>query len=158
MNNQRAKYPFAILTGLTLVGALAGCSSAAEGETTTTDTGTTDSSTSDSSTTDTTDAAATGSYTDGTYTEDADYQSPNGTENVEVTVTLADGVITAVEVVGDGDNPNSKRYQTAFADGIADVVVGVSIDEISVDKVAGSSLTSAGFNDAIDEIKADAAS
>ncbi|GAB2466320.1 uncharacterized protein with FMN-binding domain [Conyzicola lurida] len=155
MNNQRAKYPFAILTGLTLVGALAGCSSAAEGDTTTTDTGTTDSS---ESTTDSTDAATTGSYADGTYTEDADYQSPNGTENVEVTVTLADGVITAVEVVGDGDNPNSKRYQTAFADGIADVVEGVNIDEISVDKVAGSSLTSDGFNAAIEEIKADAAS
>ena len=75
-----------------------------------------------------------------------------------VTVTLADGVITAVKAVGDGDNPNSKRYQSEFAGGIADVVVGKNIDDIKVDKVAGSSLTSAGFNDAIEEIKADAAS
>ena len=153
MKTQHAKYPLAILTGLTLVGALAGCSAeAADGDTTPT------TPSSDSANETDTDAATTGSYTDGEYTESADYQSPNGTEEVEVTVTLADGVITAVEVVGDGDNPNSKRYQGEFADGIGDVVVGKNIDEISVDKVAGSSLTSAGFNDAIDAIKADAAS
>ena len=156
MNKQRAKYPLAILTGLTLVGALAGCSTAAADEETTTGT---DSGTAESAAPDSADDAATaGSYTDGTYTESADYTSPGGTETVEVTVTLADGIITEVEAVGDGDNPNSKRYQGEFSDGIADVVVGKSIDEISVDKVAGSSLTSAGFNDAIDAIKADAAS
>jgi uncharacterized protein with FMN-binding domain len=155
MNKQRAAYPLAILSGLTLVGALAGCSTAAaDGETTGTDSGTAESTAPDAAP----DAATTGSYTDGTYTESADYTSPGGTETVEVTVTLADGVITEVEAVGDGDNPNSKRYQGEFSDGIADVVVGKSIDEISVDKVAGSSLTSAGFNDAIDAIKADAAS
>jgi len=154
MNTQRAKYPFAILTGLTLVGALAGCSTPAESDTgSSADTGTTESSAAPG-----TDATTTGSYADGEYTESAEYSSPNGTEEVTVTVTLADGVITAVEAVGDGDNPNSKRYQTEFSEGIADVVVGVNIDDISVDKVAGSSLTSAGFNDAIDAIKADAAS
>lgn len=157
MNKQRAKYPLAILTGLTLVGALAGCSTAAADEeaTTGTDSGT-DSAAESPAEGD--DAAVAGSYTDGSYTASADYTSPGGTETVEVTVTLEGGVITAVEAVGDGDNPNSKRYQGEFADGIADVVVGKSIDEISVDKVAGSSLTSAGFNDAIEEIKADAAS
>jgi len=156
MNTQRAKYPFAILTGLSLVGALAGCSTAADGDTApAADTGTTESTTAPS----TTDSSATtGTYTDGDYTESAEYQSPNGTEEITVDLTLADGVITAVTVTGDGDNPNSKLYQSKFAGGIADVVVGKSIDEISVDKVAGSSLTSAGFNDAIDAIKADAAS
>ena len=155
MNKQRAKYPLAILTGLTLVGALAGCSTAAADEETATGT---DSGTAESAAPDSSDAATAGSYTDGTYTESADYTSPGGTETVEVTVTLADGVITEVEAVGDGDNPNSKRYQSEFSEGIADVVVGKSIDEISVDKVAGSSLTSSGFNDAIELIKADAAS
>jgi uncharacterized protein with FMN-binding domain len=156
MNTQRAKYPFAILTGLTLVGALAGCSTAADGGTaSTTDGGEASSTTAPDSTGTTT---TTGSYTDGDYSESAEYQSPNGTEEITVDVTLADGVITAVTVTGDGDNPNSKLYQSKFAGGIADVVVGKSIDDISVDKVAGSSLTSAGFNDAIDAIKADAAS
>jgi uncharacterized protein with FMN-binding domain len=156
MNTQRAKYPFAILTGLTLVGALAGCSTAADGDTASTTDGGEASSTTAPDATDTT--TTTGSYTDGDYSESAEYQSPNGTEEITVDVTLADGVITAVTVTGDGDNPNSKLYQSKFAGGIADVVVGKSIDDISVDKVAGSSLTSAGFNDAIDAIKADAAS
>lgn len=156
MNTQRAKYPFAILTGLTLVGALAGCSTAADDTaSTTTDSGEASSTTAPDSTDTTT---TSGSYTDGDYTESAEYESPNGTEEITVDVTLADGVITAVTVTGDGDNPNSKLYQSKFAGGIADVVVGKSIDEISVDKVAGSSLTSDGFNDAIDAIKADAAS
>lgn len=143
MTSHRAPYPVAIFAGLSLVGALAGCSSAAD-DTATADTGSGASSSG-------------GGYADGTYTASADYASPNGTETVEVTVTLADGVITEVEAVGDGDNPNSRRYQGEFADGIADVVVGKRIDEIQVDKVAGSSLTSAGFTKAIDEIKADAA-
>ena len=153
MNTQRAKYPIAILSGLALVGGLAGCSTAAES------TPSTSGGDSGSSAAPQTDApAGTGGYKDGEYTEKGDYQSPNGNEEVTVTVTLASDVITAVKVVGDGDNPNSKLYQGKFADGIGDVVVGKKIDDIKVDKVAGSSLTSGGFNDAIDAIKADAAS
>jgi hypothetical protein len=37
------------------------------------------------------------------------------------------------------------------------VVVGQDIDQISVSRVAGSSLTSGGFNQAIDTIKSEAA-
>ena len=69
----------------------------------------------------------------------------------------ADNVITEVEVVGDATDGQAKLHQGEFADGIADVVVGKNIDEISVDKVGGSSLTSGGFNAAVDAIKADAA-
>ena len=112
-------------------------------------------------TTDTGDTGATtttsGEYADGSYTETGDYQAPSGTETVEVTVTLADNVITEVEAVGEATDAQAKRYQSEFAEGIADVVVGKNIDEISVDKVGGSSLTSGGFNAAIDAIKADAA-
>ena len=43
-----------------------------------------------------------------------------------------------------------------FAGGIADEVVGKSIASLTVSTVAGSSLTSLGFNKAIDTIKADA--
>ena len=144
MSRHRAPYPVAVFAGLSLVGALAGCSAAPESEAATTGP--------DSAT-----PATGGDYTDGSYEASGDYVSPNGTETVDVTVTLADGVITDVEVVGDGDNPNSKRYQGEFSAGIADVVVGKSIDEIEVDTVAGSSLTSGGFNAAIEQIKADAA-
>lgn len=136
------KYPLALLAGLSLVGGLAACSTPAG-----TDAGGADAGT---------DAPA-GDYTDGTYIATGDYQAPSGTETVEVTVTLEGNVITDVEVVGEASDPQAKLHQGEFIDGIGDVVVGKNIDEIQVDKVGGSSLTSGGFNSAIDQIKSDAA-
>ena len=108
--------------------------------------------------TDTTDGeAAGGSYADGTYTAEGSYQTPESIETIEVTVTLADGVIEDVEVVGNPTKPESEEYQGRFIGGISDEVVGRSIDEIQVSRVAGSSLTSGGFNEAIEQIKSDAA-
>lgn len=135
------KNTVAILAGLSLVGTLAGCSA---------DAALVDSSTGSST--------SGGTYTDGTYTESGSYQSPNGTETVDVTLTLADSVVTAVTVVGQGESRDSQRYQGEFIGGIAAVVVGKKIDSLTVSKVAGSSLTSGGFNSAVDAIKADAAS
>ncbi|MGV8851151.1 MAG: FMN-binding protein [Rhodoglobus sp.] len=136
------KTAVALFAGATLVGALSACSSPATG---------TDSAVSDAVT-----PAAGGDYTDGTYTETGNYTSPNGAEKVDVTLTLESNVITDVTVVGFGESPNSKQFQGEFIGGIADEVVGKNIDELSVDKVAGSSLTSGGFNKAVDAIKADA--
>lgn len=128
----------ALLGGLALAGALAGCSTSAP----TSDTGS---------------GTSSGTYKDGTYTESADYQAPSGTETVDVTLTLADNVITAVEVTGHATDPEAKLHQGEFRDGISNEVVGKNIDEIQVDRVGGSSLTSGGFNKAVELIKADAA-
>lgn len=97
-----------------------------------------------------------GEYTDGTYTAEGMYTSPAGPENVNVTVTLADGVIEDVEFEGLTENETSMRYQGLFAEGYKAMVVGKSIDEVQLDKVSGSSLTPKGFNDAISKIKAEA--
>ena len=102
-------------------------------------------------------AAGTSTYTDGTYTAEGSYSTPETVESISVTITLADDVITAVEVTGDPQARESKQYQGQFIGGISDEVVGTSIDEISVSRVAGSSLTSNGFNEAIATIKAEAA-
>lgn len=103
--------------------------------------------------------AATGeaAYADGTYEASGSYATPESVEQIQVTVELSGDVITAVEVVGDPTRPESERYQGEFIGGIAEVVVGKDIDDISVSRVAGSSLTSGGFNEAIEQIKADAA-
>jgi uncharacterized protein with FMN-binding domain len=136
----------AVLGGLALAGALAGCSattaSTTNDATTPTETGTT---------------TTGGSYKDGTYTEGGTYQSPGGTESIEVTLTLSGGVISAVEVTGKASDGQAKVYQGQFESGISAVVVGKKIDDIQVDKVAGSSLTSGGFKAAVKLIKADAA-
>lgn len=101
-------------------------------------------------------AAGSSTYADGTYSADGSYQTPESVETVKVTVTLADDVITSVEVTGDPQKAESKRYQGEFIGGIRAEVVGKDIDTISVSRVAGSSLTSDGFNKAIEKIKAEA--
>lgn len=95
-------------------------------------------------------------YQDGTYEASGSYVSPGGTESVSVELTLSDGVVTAITVTPGAKHPTSQQYQQAFASGIADEVVGVSIDELDVDAVSGSSLTSGGFNQAVEQIKQDA--
>ena len=62
------------------------------------------------------------------------------------------GTITDVEVTPEASDSTSDRYQSQFAGGISDEVVGKKITELDVSTVAGSSLTSGGFNDAIDDI------
>lgn len=95
-------------------------------------------------------------YADGDYAATGSYQSPHGTETIDVQLTLEDNVVTDLDVTPHPTDPNVERFQGQFAGGIAEIVVGKNIDELDVDKVAGSSLTSGGFNDAIAQIKAEA--
>lgn len=95
-------------------------------------------------------------YKDGTYSADGNYVSPNGTETVGVQLTLAAGKVTDVQITQHPSNPNTRKFQGQFAGGIAAQVVGRNIDELNVSKVAGSSLTSGGFNQAVEKIRAEA--
>ena len=156
MSTIARRLTYSALAGITLVGALAACAPAEE-ETTTTDDAPDTAETTPETDTDAGTGAATGDYTDGTYEASGQYQSPNGTETVDVTLTLDGDVVTDVDVVGHAEVPNSVRFQGEFIDGIADEVVGQDIDSLAVDKVGGSSLTSGGFNDALETIKSDAA-
>lgn len=96
-------------------------------------------------------------YMDGTYTATGTYQSPGGQEEIELTVTLMDGAITSTEAKTQAASGTSRQYQQEFIRNYEDLVVGKSINEVELDRVAGSSLTSNGFNDALDEIKQEAA-
>ncbi|MDM4761398.1 hypothetical protein QT381_00050 [Galbitalea sp. SE-J8] len=141
------------LGALSLAGTLAGCATAVAGGSGP-DTGGT------AGTAETGGAAGTGasgSYRDGEYTADGSYQSPGGTETITVDLTLADGVVSAVTVTGEPSTPDAEHYQGQFEAGIDALVVGKSLDDIAVSKVAGSSLTSGGFDAAIDDIKTQAA-
>lgn len=139
----------AAVVGIAGVLVLAGCSGAADTEDASTDS--TGNSGSDG-------GAPSGDYADGTYTAEGSYQTPETVEQISVTLTLADGVVTDVEVTGDPQARETEQYQGQFIAGIADEVVGVAIDELNVTRVAGSSLTSGGFNAALEDIKDQAAS
>ncbi len=95
-------------------------------------------------------------YADGEYSAFGSYQSPGGRQEVGVTVTLSNSVITALTLDTSQTKGTSAEFQGKFSSGIDDLVVGKSIDELDVSKVSGSSLTSGGFNDAIEQIKTEA--
>ena len=144
---------FAGVAGLSLAGTVAGCAPSAQQSAAQENQPASTGSASSSSASD----SGSGTYKDGTYSADGNYRSPNGTETVGVQLTLSNGTVSAVEITQHPSNPNTRKFQGEFAGGIADQVVGKSLDEIKVSKVAGSSLTSGGFNQAVEEIKAQAA-
>jgi len=152
----------AAVTAAAGIALLAGCApTASEAEEPSTgSTSSSESSSDDTSSEDTSSGGGStgaGGYADGTYTAEGTYATPESVETISVTVTLQDDVITDVEVTGNPQKRESEEYQGKFIGGIAAVVVGQDIDDIQVSRVAGSSLTSGGFNDAIETIKSEAA-
>ena len=101
--------------------------------------------------------SSTASYKDGTYTATGSYLSPGGQESVDVEVTLKGGVIESATVTPHPASTTSTQYQGEFVSNFKPLVVGKSIDDVKLSRVAGSSLTSGGFNEAIEKIKDDAA-
>ena len=95
-------------------------------------------------------------YSDGTYPAAGDYSSPGGPESVTATLTVKDGVVSAVTITNTGHSANAKRYQDAFSSGIDQVVVGKPLATLTVGAVSGSSLTPGGFNAAVEKIRSEA--
>lgn len=96
-------------------------------------------------------------YVDGTYTKTGSYVSPAGPETVGVTLTIEGDLVTAVSIETYSSNDVSQKLQDMFAEGIGAKVTGVSLDEIGeFSSVNGSSLTPKGFQDALEQIKAEA--
>jgi hypothetical protein len=73
-----------------------------------------------------------------------------------VTLDLADDVVSDLAVTSVKIDSTAVNYENAFEGGINAIVVGKDIDSLNVGPVAGSSLTSVGFNRAITSIKAQA--
>lgn len=96
-------------------------------------------------------------YKNGSYSVVGNYSSPAGVEEIAVTLTLTDGVITDSNVDPKATKPISLRMQNDFAANYKRYVLGKDIDSLKLDKVSGSSLTPLGFNDALDKIKKQAA-
>ncbi len=147
------KSVFAGIAGLSLAGTVAGCAPSATENTPAAPAG----SAAATPTAGSSSLAGSGAtYKDGTYSADGNYVSPNGTETVGVELTLAGGTVKDVNITQHPSNPNTRKFQGEFAGGIASQIVGKNIDELNVSKVAGSSLTSGGFNQAVEQIKSEA--
>jgi len=73
--------------------------------------------------------------------------------HITVKTSLKDGVIIAVTVTPHAHVPRSLELQRAFATAVPRVVIGKPIDQVKVGKLAGSSGTPKGFNNAIQQIR-----
>jgi len=93
-------------------------------------------------------------YADGDYTATGWYGGQPS--RIGVAISLADGMIAGVRITTYATDPTSLDYQERFAEEIPAVVVGRSIDDANVSRVAGASGCSEGFNAALAEIRADA--
>ena len=97
----------------------------------------------------------TGVYADGTYAVKGQY-GPVGEDTIDVYLTIADGAVTDVDVVGHPFTTISRHHQEAFAEAGPGVVVGKPLEGLKVDKVAGASWTSDAFNAALDVARQEA--
>ena len=144
-----------VLVGIAATAIIVIRSNAETGTGTTTDTTTTQQTTNTETSTEDS-ATDTSTYKDGTYSATGSYSSPGGRESIDLTVTIKDGVIVSTSLKANATNGDAKDYQADFGSAYTDLVVGKNVDRVSLSRVAGSSLTSNGFNAALDQIKTDA--
>jgi len=93
-------------------------------------------------------------YEDGEYTARGWYGSKPS--HHDVTLTIEDGIVSDVSITTPAEDETSLGYQQRFAEALPDAIIGQSIDELNVDRLAGSSGCSEGFMDALAQIRDDA--
>ena len=95
-------------------------------------------------------------FANGTYTVAASYFTPRRTKHdMDITLTIVDDVITAATITYDGEvasSPNHTRFDEAYRA----EVIGKPLEQVSLSRTGGASLTSAAFNEALVEIKTQA--
>ena len=97
----------------------------------------------------------TGNYADGTYKINGQY-GPVGEDTIDVKLTVKQGNVEKVDIVGHPFTSISKKHQTEFANAINGVVDGKPLKGLKVDKVAGASWTSEAFYKALEVARQEA--
>ena len=110
-------------------------------------------STSDVQATISTDTPSTSKYKNGTYTASASYRTPESSEKIEIQVVVSNDTISGLTVTQKAVDRESQQYINLFKNGVNAQVVGKKLDEVSLGRVNGSSLTPIGFNAALNSIK-----
>ena len=97
----------------------------------------------------------TGNYKDGNYSINGQY-GPVGEDSIDVHLTIKDGNVETVNIIGHPFTTISKNHQDDFAKAINGVVDGKPLKGLKVDKVAGASWTSDAFNKALEVARQEA--
>jgi len=95
--------------------------------------------------------------TTGDFSGKSSYTTPaNVTFSVEVSLSLADNIITDASVIYDGKINNfSTPFQERFDQAYQKEVIGKDINTVSLSRIGGASLTSQAFNEAVKNIIAE---
>jgi uncharacterized protein with FMN-binding domain len=98
------------------------------------------------------------SFKDGSYSAAGDYNTPGSHESITVNLTVTNGAVTDASISQVPSGPQAEGYQTSFRENYKPQVVGKKLSDIHLSRVSGSSLTSIGFNKALESIKSQAKS
>jgi uncharacterized protein with FMN-binding domain len=90
-------------------------------------------------------------YFDGEYSARGWYGSLPSHQ--DVTLTIEDGTVTEVAITTPAEDETSLGFQQRFAQALPDEIIGRSLDDITIDRLAGASGCSEGFMDALAEIR-----
>jgi uncharacterized protein with FMN-binding domain len=96
-------------------------------------------------------SAEASAYRDGDYSATGWYGSLPS--HHDVTLSIEGGTVTAVQISTPAEDSTSLGYQERFAAALPGAIVGRSVDDLAVDRLAGSSGCSEGFMDALAQIK-----
>lgn len=119
---------------------------------------TSNASTSSSSTSTSSSGSSTSSYKDGQYSASQGYSVPKGATNtIAVTLTVSGGKITAVSVDNTYSDRESGQYISNFESMVDSSATGQSLSSYNPSRIAGASLTTDAFSQAIDTIRTKAA-
>jgi len=91
-------------------------------------------------------------YKNGTYSLTQSYFTPGGPEDMGVSVTLKNDVITGATVTNEAKGGTAIQYQNLFIQSFKSVVVGQKIQDLNLSRVSGASLTTGGFTAALAKI------
>jgi uncharacterized protein with FMN-binding domain len=92
-----------------------------------------------------------GDYRDGRYSATGWYGSLPSHQ--DVTLTIRDDTVTAVEITAPAEDDTSLGHQQRFAAALPDAVIGRDLDTLDIDRLAGASGCSEGFMNALVEIR-----
>ena len=89
-----------------------------------------------------------------TYTTEVTYLTPAGQEKHTLIITVVENMITEFAMTVQTTDPVSKKYQTDFTKSINELIATQPITQIAnLDAVAGASLTTKAFTDALSQLK-----
>lgn len=94
-------------------------------------------------------------YRNGVYSAVGRYATPGGDESIGVVVQIGDQKVIAVTVQVEAESPTARQFQEQFRSRVLPSIVSKDIATARVSRVAGASLTSLGFNDALERIRAE---